>query len=160
LSDKVPRRLLKATMEACFTCQEKLRKHLDNLIEKNRPIKDATERDLFMREFVYSTLGLGLSQKISYKLPSKDITLIRNNLEVYARWLSYQKTSMVKVPVFLYSNEFGMKNEVYDVEIKDLWECLLDNLFSVFPLAIDRACSMSKERDEQQRGKGYSIGEE
>lgn len=151
--EKSSRKILKATMEAVFQSQERLRKHLDELVKENRCLKDQQERDTFFREVSYSTLGLGIEQIIEYK--TKEYSGIRKDVETVARWLAYQTTNKVIVPLELYKP--GNEQYKEEVPICKLWQVLRDNLFSVFPLSLDRACSISKERDEQIRSKGYAI---
>lgn len=168
--EKQPRKLVKATLEAVFMTQEKLRKHLDVLISENRPIKDDTERDLFMRELAYGLLGLGVDTVVKYNVPSEYVKAghsnyqgIRADVELTARWLSYQKTNCVYVPQMLFHDATGYDYNPDETEnavpIKHLWAFLLHRVMAVFPLALDRACGMSKERDESQKGIGYVIDE-
>jgi len=69
--NKTQSEIVKPTFEAVFNSQEQLRKHLRELVEENRPLKDDDERDLFMSEIAHSTLGLGTKQIIQFFLPKE-----------------------------------------------------------------------------------------
>lgn len=153
--DRSSKKIVKATLEATFGAQERLRKHLDVLIEENRPLKDSAERDLFLRELTYSTLGLGKDFQINLNIPGEYLG-IRKDLETVGRWLAYQQTKEVWVPMDLYKNLYRNSREK-NVEIKFLWRMFLENLFTVFPHAIDRAMSLSKEQSEGQKSKGFQV---
>ena len=154
-TEKGNRQILRPSLEACFMAQEKMREHLDVLEEENRPINDKTERDKFFRELTYSTLGLGRDLKVKYFHHS--ILLIRTDLETFARWLAYRKENPVATPLFLRRPDGNATSETFPVEIKDLWSTLRDHLFSVFPAAIDRASSISKETEASTKSKGYKF---
>jgi len=154
--EKTSKKIVKATLEAVFQAQEKLRKHLGLLIEENRPLKDNAERDLFFRELTYSTLGLGKNLIVQYNVKNSYIGL-RKDVETVARWLAYQQTEIVYVPLELFKTESLDNRGKIGVEIKDLWHMLLEHFFSVFPLAIDRATSLSKEQPEQGKSKGFMV---
>ena len=147
--------VLRATFEAVFSAQEKLRKHLDVLISENRPLRDETEKDLFMRELSYGTLGLGFEQNIIY-YSEKHGALIRKDLETTARWLSYQTIENVDVPSILFSEGLIKEN----VPIGRLWMLLRDNLFTIFPLALKLSVSMSREQEGQRKTTGYKVQED
>ena len=149
------RQILRPSLEACFQSQEKIRKHLDELEQGNRPLKDQSERDTFFRELTFSTLGLGRDLKVKYFHHS--ILLIRTDLETFARWLAYRKENPVATPLFLRRPDGNATSETFPVEIKDLWSTLRDHLFSVFPAAIDRASSISKETEASTKSKGYKF---
>jgi hypothetical protein len=157
--EKSPRRVVKATLEAVFLAQERLRKHLDVLIEDDRCLNDTDERDIFMREMAYSTLGLGTDHKIQISVP--DHCGLRKDVETIGRWLAYQNSNMVYVPMELFDRNYHISGKQEPkIPIRVLWTVLRDNLFSIFPLALDKAASMSKERDETSKGKGYVIDEQ
>ena len=155
------RKIIKGTFEATLSSQERLREKLDALIEENRPIKDSVERSEFMRLLAHATLGLGTNQEIRYHIPNgyePSFCSIRRDFETTARWLAYQKTNVVHVPMELYSGKRETDEKIVDLPIKFLWQVLLENLFSIFPLALDRSMSMSKEKDENIKSSGYTIG--
>jgi len=68
-----------------------------------------------------------------------------------------QKTPLVRIPLHLYKS--GQERYNAQAPIGLLWQVLNDNLFSVFPLALDHAVRMSKERDEKGGEKSFSIDE-
>jgi len=146
----------KYTLEAVFQAQESIRKHLDDLIKENRALKNIEERDTFFRELTYSTLGLGIDKRVTHLV--KGYLGIRADVETFGRWLADQYSNKVFVPMELYKSigdsEKAKQNEV---PISELWQVLKDNLFSVFPLAIDRACRMSKEREEKSGISEFDI---
>jgi len=155
----------KYTLEAVFQAQESLRKHLDILIREERTLNSDEERDLFYREITYATLGLGVQKIINYKIPSGfgDTYLgIRSDIETVARWLGDQEEHMVRIPLVLFGNKSMTTSEnahTTKVPIQLLWSELKYNLFSVFPYAIDRACKMSKEREERSGDSEFDINE-
>ena len=170
--EKTGKRIVKATLEAVFKSQERLRKHLEQLIQENRPLNNSDERDLFFRELTYSTLGLGSNHQIIFNTSSllsselEAVTkcnsdtkdgcqiggvYIRNNLEWTARWLAYQDASVVRTPMS--SSYHAHAN----FPIGLLWNCLLDNLFYVFPVALERATNLSREQDEKNKTRGFVI---
>lgn len=139
--EKTPRRVVKATMEAVFQAQEQLRKHVTELSSNNRVIRDESERDLFFRELAYATLGFGVDEIIDNIPGINEI-----DVETLARVLA-MKTDTKFV------------DEKYNTEITigEAWSILLSALFSVYPIALSKAVSMSKERDEQTKSKGYVV---
>jgi len=145
--------VLRATFEAVYSGQERFRKHLDELIEENRPIKDSVERDLFMKELAYSTLGLGNDNLLV--IHSKDGALIRKDIETFARWLCYQDKKEIKIPYTLNKND-SYSPRTYQISF--LWKHLRDNLFTVFPLALKQSISMSREQESTQKMQGFQIG--
>jgi hypothetical protein len=145
--------VLRATFEAVYSAQERIRKHLDEMIASNRPIKNTEERDLFMKELAYSTLGMGT--EIQIMIHTKDGALVRSDLETFARWLSYEENSDVGVPIVLKMYD---QNENAILQISILWRHLRNNLFSVFPLALKHSASMSREQDGTTKAKGFEIG--
>lgn len=147
--------VLRATFESVISNQERLRKHLDELISENRPLRDEKERELFMRELSYSTLGLGFEYVVTY-YHEKTGAFIRKDVETTARWLSYQTSSDVDVPLELYSND---RTKIV-VPISELWMVLRNNLFTVFPLALKTSVSMSREQDAGKKPSGYQVGDD
>jgi len=146
--------VLRATLEAVMSSQEKLRLHLDELISNNQIIRTEIERATLMREISYSTLGFGSDIIIKFPLPnSPGKSAIQKDIETTIRWLSYQKCSTVQVPDIL----MGTTTATRPVEIGKIWECIRDNLFSVYPIALQHACQMSKEQEGQRKAAGYNI---
>ena len=142
-------RLVKMTFEAVLTAQEEFRKKLDVLIKENRPIRDEDERDLFFSLLAHSTLGLGVNQKYSIYL---DRYYSVGNIESAGRWLAYETDVMIQTPKIF--NE-GMVTP--ETPISFFWEELRNQLFYVFPMALDKSMSMSKEKSEQPQTSGYQI---
>jgi len=144
------REIDKYTMEAVFQAQESLRSHLDMLIEEKRALNGVEERDLFMRELTYSTLGLGVKKTFEFRLDGHPYYKL-GNVEAVGRWLAYQKEINVIIP------ETTERPLADPIPVHVLWGILRDHLFYIFPLAIDRACGMSKERDSIQGEKEFNI---
>ena len=142
--------VLRATFEAVFSAQQKLRKHLDALITENRPLEDEEERDLFMRELSYATLGLGNDLVVTFY---GDGALIRKDIETTARWLSYQTSNIVSTPFELYGNMSSTRN----IPIHQLWRFLRDHLFTIYPLALKHSVAMSREQEGQKKPAGYKV---
>ena len=142
--------VLRATLEAVISSQERLRQMLDRLAERNQPINSEAERQEFMHLLSYSTLGFGSEVNVYFIHNSE--TLIRKDVETTARWLSYQRSNEVTVPITLYTNQYS-----FNCRIGDLWECLRNYLFSVYPIALKHAASMSKEQEGTKKATGYSI---
>lgn len=143
--------VLRATFEAVYSAQERIRTHLDELIKNDRPITDEKERKIFMKELAYATLGLGSEIRIT--IDHDTGALIRADVETTARWLTYQNTKTVTVPYILNHKKTLEK----PIPIKILWEVLRDHLFIVFPLALKHSASMSREQDGQKKTSGYQI---
>lgn len=143
----------KYTLEAVFSAQESLRKHLEILIENNSPISDSDERDLYMREITYATLGLGVREKVRFFQQPGPGWIDFGTVESFARYLAYRKDN----PVIIKVGQMGVKSQ--PIPIRELWAQLQSKLFSIYPLAIDRACSMSKEREERSGESEYNIND-
>jgi len=144
------RKIVKPTFEAVLNAQERLRAKLNELIKENRCLKDEKERLEFMQLLAHATLGLGVNQIV--KLNATAAVCIRENVEVTCRWLASQKENVVLVPLCLYKSKPYCKAAIHF-----LWQCVLDNLYYVFPLALDKSISMSKEKDEAVQTKGYMV---
>ena len=138
--------VLRATLEAVISSQEKLRQMLDRLSADNRPISSEVERQEFMKLLSYATLGFGSEIEMRYE------NNLKKDVETVARWLSYQGSSMVSVPVELYKQTATSVHR-----IGGLWECLRNHLFIAYPIALKHACSMSKEQEGTKKATGYSI---
>lgn len=110
--------------------QDKLRKYIDDCIEYNKPL-DKNERNKFIKLLRDSTLGLGINYPFLYsgKLKTYDL----NHVEHAAYWLAYKE----KNPVRLGDEE---------IEIKNLWLKLRDNLFIIFPHAVTLGFKISQEQ--------------
>jgi len=142
--------IFKGTFEAVDNSQQQFRRHLETLIKENRPLKDEEEKTLFYRELSHSTLGLGVFKVYNIQLER----MYRfGNVESTARWLAGQTDKMVVIP-----GDCG-KVDSFPVKIKVLWEKLLDLLYFVFPNALDKSISMSKEGESfSGRQDSFHIG--
>ena len=144
--------VFKPTFEACESMQQQLRRHLETLIKENRPLENEEERTLFYKELSHATLGLGTYKVFNIQL---DQGMFRyGNVESIARWLAGQTNNMVVIP-----GDCGKINSP-PTEIKILWRKLLDLLYFVFPNALDKSLSMSREGESPQgRHDSFHISE-
>ena len=140
--------IMRPTMEAVRQAQEKLRVHLDELAAHNRPITTETERQSFLAEWVYSTLGLGVNHGVH--IVDGLILSGGASIEVIARWASYLSTNEVMLPLELFT-----RSET--VPISRIWVTIRNCLFQIYPLAIERSCSISKEYEPNSERGGYEI---
>jgi len=150
--------VVKGTFEATLSAQEMLRKKIIELRDENRALADEDERSLFMRLVAHGTLGLGTNHIISIQIPNSGGTGIRECFEKTIRWAAKQTTNKVFIPHNL-SKLFakGEYNNQPNSDINIIWDVILDGCFSVFPLALDKAMSMSKERDERHGDDEYQV---
>ena len=160
MKESKSRVVVKGTFEAVLGAQEMLREKLIELRDENRPIHDETERSAFMRLIAHSSLGLGTNHLIRLHIPLEHGggTGIRDHYEKVVRWAAKQTSNQVYIPVelqHLYAK--GDYDRPGNIDISLLWDVLLDACFSVFPLALDRAMSMSKERDERTGDDEYEV---
>ena len=142
-------RLVKATFEAVLNAQEQLRKKLDVLIKENSPIKDEEERNLFFSLLAHSTLGLGVNKKYILYV---DRYYSVGNIESAARWLAYETDANIQTPENYNDRAVSPKTP-----ISFFWTELRNQLFFVFPEALNKSMSMSKEKSEQPQTSGYKI---
>ena len=141
--------IVRPTMEGVRQAQERLRWRLDQLIMQNRPVESEVERRRFLTEWSYATLGLGVNMHTIHVVDSL-ILSPSTNIEVIARWAVYLDAAVVTLPRELFS-------EAKTVPISMVWRTLRNSLFSVFPLAIERSCSISKEYEPTTERGGYDI---
>lgn len=141
--------IMRPTMEAVRQAQEKLRWHLDQLIEQNRPIASETERSDFLTEICYSTLGLGVNHNA--RVVDGLIMNSTTSVETVARWACYLTTNEIILPSELFTTGGGRAS------ISRVWMTIRNCLFEVFPLAIERSCSISKEYEPNSERGGYEI---
>jgi len=136
---------MRATFEDTSSAQEKLRQTLDMLIAENRPLKDDDERKKMFKLYNDCFLGLDgqkvVKQFIMY--PSGRCVQVDDYGQMI-RSLCYQKDTMMKISFF---GDYG--DEV--IPIRDIWMSVRDIAFSLFPIAIDKAISMSKEIVDNRR---------
>jgi len=140
--------IVKATFEDCLNAQERLREKINELAKKNRCLTEG-EREDFFRELAHSTYGLGITKAFRIFIENKIYTL--GSVESVARWIASQDKNKLCIP-----GEFGNPPSP-EIDISILWQRLLDLLYSVFPIALDRSSSMSKERDASTGGMGYDF---
>lgn len=148
-------KVVKPTFEAVLNAQEQLRVKLNELINENRCLRDKEERSEFTRLLAHSTLGLGVNEKI--ELESRYGLYIRNDLEITARWVADQTSDKIYVPIFLSAYDVRDQNHEPNFKISSVWKALQRGLYSVFPVALDRAVGMSKEKEDTAQSKGYQI---
>lgn len=147
----------KLTFEAVQSAQELLRQKLNELIDEQRCIKDEEERTLFMKLLGFSTLGLGLNVHVS--MVTKSHVGFRTNVEWVARWACSQKTNFVYVPIDL-ARPIYQDNAEPNAEMTDVWKTILHYLYTVFPKALDKSMSMSKERESKSGDTSFVIPDE
>lgn len=148
------KRIIKATLSAVLNAQEQLRKHIMQLIEENRPLKDENERALFIKEWNYATLGFGKDFEISFSVEEFTHSSTHNT-DYFARYLSIENRNEIT-----YHRKEIIHNKEITVNkpISFHWNHLLHGAFEIFPYAIERATSMSKEQETQTRTKGFNVG--
>lgn len=154
------KKISRDTLEAVFQSQEKLRKHLDTLIKEDRCLKDDEERNLFFRELTYSTLGFGTEHYFHIKV-FDDLGIEEwGTVEYEARKLALatQNSFIRKHPSINFQGCEEDTREV-NIPISRLWYILLHNLLNIFPEAIMKATSLSREQEEGGKSKGYKVDE-
>lgn len=154
------KRILKATLEATFQAQEKIRKHLEVLIKENRCLKDEQERDLFLRELTYSTLGLGVNTVFVITVFKGTGQEEWGNVEYRARRIAQMTTNHKTVRKQIFTGGACKEYEEATIPISRLWEIVLDCLFEVFPRSLDRACGLSREQDSSGKSMGHMVSDE
>jgi hypothetical protein len=92
-------------------------------------------------------MGLGTSKMLKVSIPE---FIELGNTEYVARWMGRQKTTPVLV------TEMG-SSVTHHVSIHILWEVLLCSLFEIFPIAIEKSASMSRESDATAGGDAYGF---
>jgi len=138
----------KATFEDCLASQERLRGIIFRLGSENRCL-DESEQGEFFRELAHATYGLGRDKPFKLFI-EKDIYSLPG-VEYAARWIAMRPSNRVRIP-----NEIGSDMSSC-VDISVLWFRLLDCLFGVFPIALDRSSAMSKEKDSTSGGLAYDF---
>jgi hypothetical protein len=140
-------KVLRASFEDTIKNRERLLALINKLTEENRQLGES-ERPEFIQLLARCTLGLG-TRLGTIRLIGKDKNGIGRchdfaHVEEFARWLAFAESNKVMV-------------DDMEFDIAKLWHILRDNLFLVFPLALERAMAQSGERvkHEQQGGVGY-----
>lgn len=131
---------LRNTFEDVLDNQELMREKLDALIRENRPLKDDDEVKEYIRLVARSMMGVtshGSGHEIEFKVAKNGIHVLGNNIEKVAYKLGYYKTRTVVVS----------EEPRVEVEIKELWQLLLEYAFDVWPRAQFEAIKISPERE-------------
>lgn len=141
----------KPTFSAVHQAEEELRVFLEELIQGNRSLSP-DERERYYNLLASATLGLGVGRDFRIFIGHKIYR--HGTVESCARWLGTQKENMVCIPGDM-GNPPSQK-----IAISIFWSKLLDELFHIYPLALDRAISMSKEDTEMHRSqiRGAKVG--
>jgi len=143
--------VFKPTFMAVESMQQQLRRHLESLIAENRPLHDEAEKTLFYRELSHSTLGLGICRDFRIYLGNKIYR--HGNIESSARWIASLTSSDAVIPGDM-GNPASIK-----VSISVFWKKLLDELFFIFPMALDKSISMSREGESSTaRLDSFNVG--
>ena len=140
--------VLRATFSDVLDSQERLRSIISRLAAENRCLT-VDEQSEFFREFAHATYGLGRDAPFKIFIDHDIYSL--QNVEFAGRWIATRTSTRVQIP-----NVFGSDFSPF-IDISVLWLRLLELLFLVFPIALDRSSSMSKERDATGGGQGYEF---
>lgn len=135
--------IIKRTFEDTLNAQEELRDTLEELMDKNRCLSKK-ERGIFIRQFARATFGLGRDELFTFQVNENEPETDFGTVEYIGRFLAMKTKNILIVN--------GKK-----IPISRFWERLLYCLFNVFPLALDRASSMSKEYDATGGGQPYEF---
>ena len=139
--------LSKPTFEAVKQAQNGLRVLLLKLIDENRALNKKEQKQYFDL-IAYSTLGLGTVTQ--FKIFNDRIYTMKN-IECAARWLGIQTKNKISFP-----GELGSEDSD-PIAIKLFWQRLLEYLFQIFPLALDKSISMSKEIEKRDSFRGALV---
>ena len=156
MKEESEKQIAKLTFEAVQSAQEQLCAKLYELIEEKRCIKNVEEKNLFMKLLGYATLGLGTNTKAL--LSTSGGVKFRVNVEWVARWSANQTENRVFIPQDLNLPVSG--DSTPNAEMVDVWKCVLHYLYNVFPKALDRSMSMSKERESKTGESSFVIPDE
>lgn len=150
-SDSSAHIVFKPTFEAVENIQQQLRRHIENLAKENRCLKGEEEKTLFYKELSHATLGLGTFKSFTIEI---DRMYRYGNVESIARWLADQTQNKISIP-----GEEGKKKSP-EIDISIGWKKLLELLFFVFPVALDKAISMSRETEAfPNRKDSFYVGD-
>lgn len=151
--EKPESQIIKRTFEYTLQQQEELRDTLMTLIEEDRCLTE-NERSPYFQQLSRATIGLGRDIPYSVEIEANSGKERIGSVEYVGRFLGMQ----FKTPVsFSRLNSITQKRYIADVPIGKLWESLLDGLFNVFPLALDRSSAMSKEHEQQLGSDSYGF---
>ncbi|HUS98898.1 MAG TPA: hypothetical protein VMY59_01085 [Candidatus Thermoplasmatota archaeon] len=130
----------RATYEDTLNQQEELRKKLDILIQENRCVKDDKEREKLFHLFGDCFLGEDGEKKIHYFMRYPPGIIIEvDDFGEMIRLLCYECETMIPISFFGYhSNQ--------SVPIRDVWRAIRNIAFGLFPVAQNKAVSISKEQ--------------
>ena len=150
------KRLIKPTLSAVLHAQEQLRIHLMKLIEENRCLSDEKERTLFLKEWNYGTLGFGKDFVLTIRIGGLNGPAIKHGTDYFARKMAMETDNEKVFHQNRNNYDPDLKTEII-VPISFFWKNLLHRSFEIFPYAIERASSMSKEEQSTSRTKGFKI---
>ena len=119
---------------------------LEILIQDNRALTDE-ERTVFFEELGRATYGLGSTVRFRIYMPE---LIDVGTVESAARLIASERDALVCLPREGLPYSSG-------IEIRVLWKRLLQLLFFVFPLALEKSSTMSKEYDAGAGGGGYDF---
>lgn len=162
-------------IDAVSAAQMHLRELVKKLISEDRCLDDSGEKEYFHQVLPYSLLGLESAPRVNKVSPystSDDekyerfgFLLFDKSLGEYIRWLADLSVN----PVRFYHNErnprynWGYKDEpefftvYYDIRMKELWEMLLQQLYILFPKAIQKALAMAHVGESKTGQRGFSV---
>jgi len=123
--------------------QDQLRRLIDELISKNRPLHDTKERNRFIQLFRESTFGIGTKKNFLIKGKNKTYTL--PNIQHAGYWLAYRDT-----------NQVHFEGGEY-IQIQQIWRQFRDGLFQIYPHALELSAKMSKEQTHTGPAKAYEV---
>jgi len=146
-------KVTRASFEAVFDSQERLRNLLDQLIKENRPLKDTDERNEYMKLLAFATIGLGTNH--TTRLDLEDGTFLDRDLETVARWAAYLHDQEIEIPLTI-----GKRSrKTTRVKISVIWTVIRDDLLSTYPFALERSWGQSQELKSSARGQGHNISQ-
>jgi len=131
-------------------------------------LNSSAERECFHFRLPYSTLGLATNISVRFFTPYSlseqgerrgGFLAYESHLEWFARGLADKEKNIVRFNHIEKGYHSPDKRVYYDIEIKYLWSKLLGGLYRVFPIAVQRAASMSKGMEEKIGDKGFNIDE-
>jgi len=148
---------IRATFNDTKKAQEELRQLLDYLEDNNSIVED---RETFFELLANSLRGREYEKNCKLYLEDNSVLNI-DNLGKFIRHLSYCNISVIGKTFF---RDYNIVVE-QDVPISYLWHRIKFEIFGIYPDALDRASSMSKELIQMNKNirkvstvKGYDYG--
>jgi hypothetical protein len=136
----IKREQKRATYEDTLNRQEELRKKLDQLIQENRCIKDDKEREKMFHLFGDCFLGEDGNKKIPYFIQYPTGIIINvDDFGQTIRLLCYEKQNTIPITFFSYKGN-------QTTTIQEVWKAIRNIAFSLFPIAQNKAVTISKEQ--------------